>query len=65
MEAFEKFSSEVVAYLFTVIDDTTKQFKLSTSKRESLWAEFHQLRINQNDKLHKLERAATATESDR
>ena len=54
VEAFEKFSSEVVAYLSTVIDDTTKRFKLNTSKRESLWAEFHQLRIYQNDKLHKL-----------
>ena len=53
VEVFEKFSSEVVAYLSTVIDDTTKRFKLNTSKRES-WAEFHQLRINQNDKLHKL-----------
>ena len=54
VEAFEKFSSEVVAYLSTVIDDTTKRFKLNTSKRESLWAEFYQLRIYQNDKLHKL-----------
>lgn len=54
VEAFEKFSSEVLAYLSTVIDDTTKRFKLNTSKRESLWAEFHQLRIYQNDKLHKL-----------
>ena len=33
VKAFEKFSSEVVAYLSTVIDDTTKQFKLNTSKK--------------------------------
>ena len=28
-----------------MIDDSTKQFKLNASKRESLWAEFHQLRM--------------------
>ena len=53
-EAFDKFSSEVVAHLSTVIDDCTKRFKLTASKREALWAEFHQLRINGKDKLHKL-----------
>ena len=53
-EAFEKFSSEVVAHLSTLINDCTKRFKLIASKRESLWAEFHQLRINEKDKLHKL-----------
>ena len=66
MEAFESSAVKylVVAYLSTVIDDTTERFKLNTSKGESLWAEFHQLRII---KLHKLsmERTATATESDR
>ena len=37
-----------------MIDSSTKQFKLDASKRESLWAGFHQLRINEKDKLHKL-----------
>ena len=54
LDVFEKFSSEVVAYLFTVIDNSTKRLKLNASKRESLWAELHQLRINHNGKLHKL-----------
>jgi hypothetical protein len=40
--------------LSTVIDGSTKRFKLIASKRESLWAEFHQLRINKQDKIHKL-----------
>ena len=53
-EVFEKFSSEAVAHLSTVIDGSTKRFKLNASKRESLWAEFHQLRIHEKDKLHAL-----------
>ncbi len=53
-QAFEEFSSGILAHLSTVIDGSTKQFKLLASKRESLWSEFHQLRINKQDKLHKL-----------
>lgn len=52
--AFEKFSEEDVAHLTAAIDSVTKGYKLIASKRESLWAQFHQLRVDEKGKLHML-----------
>ena len=54
LSAFATFSNELVHCLTETIDAVAKRYRLNTSRREKLWVEFHQLRIDEKGKLQTL-----------
>ena len=48
MEAFDNFSSKVVAYLRTRVKSTADKVKSNSRKRQRLWTDFHEMATSES-----------------